>query len=111
MAYNLQLAQRIKEALGARPGMLEKKMFGGVGYILHGNMAVGVHGDSLMVRVGAENNAAALAQPFVTPFLVTGGKPMAGWVLVAAQGVTTEAELKKWVEQGYAYALSLPPKE
>lgn len=111
MTYNQQLAERIRTLLGERPGWIEKKLFGGVGFILNGNMACGVQGDSLIVRVGAENNAAALSQPFVRPFMVTGGKPMEGWVLVDLEGLGSEQELKQWVEQGYNYALSLPTKE
>jgi TfoX/Sxy family transcriptional regulator of competence genes len=111
MPYNQNLSQRIKNILGTRPGIIEKKMFGGVGIILHGNMACGVQGESLIVRVGVENNEAALSKPFVRPFMVTGGKPMAGWVLVALEGLETDQDLQGWVEQGYNYALSLPEKE
>src|SRR4030066_150800 len=96
MTYNQQLAERIRTLLGERPGWIEKKLFGGVGFILNGNMACGVQGDSLIVRVGAENNDSALSQPFVRPFMVTGGKPMAGWVLVAPEGVKTDQELQGW---------------
>ena len=102
MPYNQQLALRIRTLLGERPGLVEKKIFGGVGFILHGNMACGVQGDSLIVRVGGENNAAALARPFVSPFMVTGNKPMLGWVLVHLEGLASDEELEEWVEQGYA---------
>lgn len=110
MLYNQTLAQRIRTVLGERPGLVEKKMFGGVGFILHGNMACGVQGDDLIVRVGIESNDLALSRPFVRPFLVTSGKPMAGWVLVAPEGLGTDQDLQQWVEQGYEYALSLPGK-
>ncbi len=111
MTYNLELAQRIRIILGERPGIVEKKIFGGVGFILHGNMACGVQGDSMIVRVGAENNDAALSQPFVRSFMVTGGKPMAGWVVVDAGGLVTEEDLQGWVERGFTFALTLPSKE
>ena len=111
MPYNQPLAQRIRILLEGRPELIEKKMFGGVGFILHGNLACGVQGDSLIVRVGAENHAAALSRPFVSPFMVTGNKPMAGWVLVSLEGLADDRELQKWVEQGYAYAQSLPIKK
>ena len=111
MTYNLDLAQRIRIILGERPGLVEKKIFGGVGFILHGNMACGVQGDSMIVRVGAENNEAALSLPFVRPFMVTGGKPMAGWVVVDAGGLATEQDLQAWVERGFSFALTLPSKE
>jgi TfoX/Sxy family transcriptional regulator of competence genes len=110
MPYNQNLAQRIRTVLGDRPGLVEKKMFGGVGFILHGNMACGVHGGSLMVRVGADNNDLALSRPFVTPFMVTGSKPMAGWVLVAPEGLVTDQDLKQWIEMGCKFAVSLPAK-
>jgi TfoX/Sxy family transcriptional regulator of competence genes len=110
MAYNQYLAQRIHDILGAHPGIIEKKIFGGVGFILHGNMVCGVQGDSLIVRVGINKNDSALSRPFVRPFLVAGGKPMAGWVLVDPEGLGTDQDLQGWVEQGYEYALSLPEK-
>lgn len=110
MPYNQQLTQRIRTLLGERPGLVEKKMFGGVGFILHGNMACGVQGDSLIVRVGAQNHNAALSRPFVRPFMPTGDKPMAGWVLVDLEGLESDQELSEWVKQGYEYALSLPAK-
>jgi TfoX/Sxy family transcriptional regulator of competence genes len=111
LPYDQLLTQRIRLVLGERPGLIEKKLFGGVGFILHGNMACGVQGNSLIVRVGAEYNDEALSHPFVRPFMVTGGKPMAGWVLVDPGGLGTEGELAGWVERGYAYAQSLPSKE
>ena len=111
MPYNQLLAQRIRTALDERPGLIEKKMFGGVGFMLRGNMACGVQGDDLIVRVGADQDGAALSQPHVRPFMVTPGKPMKGWVFVAPKGCETDLDLKRWVEQGCAYALTLPEKE
>jgi len=111
MPYNLNLAQRIRELLGERSGLIEKKMFGGVGFILNGNMSCGVLGNDLIVRVGADHNASALSQAFVRPFLAPGGKPMAGWVLVALEGLQNDQDLLQWVEQGYEFALSLPEKK
>lgn len=110
MPYDQNLAERICTALKTYPGVVEKKMFGGVGFILRGNMACGVHGNDLIVRIGAENNDAALSRPFVRPFMVMPGKPMAGWILVAPDGITTEQDLQYWVELGYEYALTLPEK-
>jgi len=111
MPYNLKLAQQIQNILGERPGLVEKKMFGGVAFLVHGNMACGVVGNDLIVRVGTENYASALSQAYVKPFLTPGGKPMSGWVLVAMQGLETDQELSPWVEQGYQFALSLPEKK
>lgn len=111
MPYDQELARRIRTVLGARPGLVEKKMFGGIGFILHGNMACGVQGDDLIVRVGSENNDRALSQPYTRPFMAMPGKPMAGWILVAPEGTAREQDLKYWVDVGYAYALTLPAKE
>ena len=82
MAYDERLTQRVRAELGGLTGMVEKKIFGGVGFILLGNMAVGVLGSDLIVRVGAAEHAEALAQPHVRVFDMT-GRPMQGWVLVS----------------------------
>jgi TfoX/Sxy family transcriptional regulator of competence genes len=109
MAYDELLAARIRGAIGEKPGLVEKKMFGGVGFLINGNMACGVHKQSLMVRVGPEQHQESLAQPGVRPFDLT-GKPMAGWVLVEPEGFATQADLQRWVELGVIFAASLPPK-
>ena len=109
MAYNETLAQRIRTALGSRDGLVEKKMFGGVGFLIHGNMACGVHKDSLMVRVGPAHYAEALERPYTTEFDIT-GRPMTGWVAVAPPGIESDKALQTWVQQGMAFALTLPPK-
>ncbi len=110
MPYNQLLAGRVREILKNFPGCIEKKMFGGVGFILNGNMACGIQGDGLIVRVGVENNEAALKRPNVSPFMGVPGKPMAGWVLVASEAVASEPELRYWVKLGYEYASTLPIK-
>ena len=89
MPYDQNLTQRIRIVLEVHPEIVEKKMFGGVGFMLRGNMACGVQGDDLIVRVGAENNASALRRAYVRPFMVMPGKPMAGWILVAPEGVAS----------------------
>jgi hypothetical protein len=109
MAYDEMLAVRIRAALGSLPGLQEKKMFGGVGYLVNGNMACGVSGPDLIVRVGKERSAQALAQPHTRLFDMT-GRPMSGWVMVGPEGCASEADLKGWVDQGVEFALSLPPK-
>src|SRR5512140_3014270 len=103
MAYDELLGVRIRAALGPLPGLEEKKMFGGIGFLVNGNLACGVHKNNLIVRVGPEKHAAALARPHTIPFDMT-GRPMAGWVMVEPQGCATESELKAWVEQGLAFA-------
>jgi TfoX/Sxy family transcriptional regulator of competence genes len=110
MPYNLHLTDRIRTILETYPTIVEKKMFGGVGFMINGNLACGVQGEDMIVRVGVENNDASLAQPYVRPFMVMPGKPMAGWVLVAPEGTSTEQDLKKWVAAGVAYASTLPEK-
>ena len=112
VAYDLNLAQRIREHLtnlASLAGMDEKKMFGGVAFLIHGNMACGVHGDDMIVRLGAENYEAALQHPFTRPFDMT-GRPMSNWVEVEPPGCATESALKSWVDLGLAFALSLPGK-
>jgi len=109
MAYDEGLATRVREVLGDRPGLVEKQMFGGLAFLVHGNMACGVRGEDLIVRVAADTAEAALAEPGVRPFDLT-GRPMKGWLLVAADGHAEDEDLRLWVGRGLAYADSLPPK-
>lgn len=109
MAYDEGLAQRVREEMGELPGYVEKKMFGGIGFMLHGNMACGVIRADLIVRVGPEQYETALAEPHTRLFDMT-GRPMRGWVIVTAQGYEADADLGEWVQRGVDYALSLPVK-
>lgn len=109
MAYDEGLAQRIHELLGDRPELVEKKMFGGVGFMLQGNMACGVNQDDLIVRVGPDKYETAVIRPHAKPFDFT-GRPMKGWVMVSPEGYASDPDLKDWVAQGVEFALSLPPK-
>jgi TfoX/Sxy family transcriptional regulator of competence genes len=109
MAYDTGLAERMRAELGRLPDLVEKKMFGGVGFLVRGNMACGVHGDDLIVRVGPENYEQALTRPHTRPFDMT-GRPMAGWIVVAPQGCKADGDLQAWIRQGIAYARSLPVK-
>ena len=109
MAYDEGLAQRIRDVLGEQPRLVEKKMFGGVGFMIHGNMACGVHKDALIVRVGPEGYEEALAKPHTRPFDMT-GRPMKGWVMVTPDGYESDEVLEDWVQQGLDFALSLPAK-
>ncbi len=109
MAYDLKLTQRIREKLAGIPGLEEKKMFGGVGFLIQGNMACGVNGDELIVRVGPQQDQAALSRPHTRPFDMT-GRPMQGWVMVAPAGVNTDDELQAWIELGVEFAKTLPAK-
>lgn len=109
MAYDEGLAQRVSEALADRPGLVEKTMFGGVGYMLRGNMACGVLNQDLIVRVGKDRYEEALAAEHTRPFDIT-GRIMTGWVMVAPAGTEQDQALVEWVDQGVAFASSLPPK-
>ena len=109
MAYEKGLAQRIREALGAAPGLVEKKMFGGVGFMVLGNMACGVNKDNLIVRVGPDQYEQALSRPHARPFDMT-GRPMRGWVMLGPAGYESDDDLEAWVQQGVDFALTLPAK-
>lgn len=110
MAYDEDFAHRVRAQLGAEAGVTEKAMFGGLAFLLNGNMSVGISsGGDLMVRVGPDATDDALAQPHTRLFDMT-GRPMRGWILVAPEGVATERELGSWVRRGVNFARSLPPK-
>jgi TfoX/Sxy family transcriptional regulator of competence genes len=108
MAYDLKLAERIRTQLEGK-SFVEKKMFGGVGFLLNGNMACGVNKDDLVVRVDPERHATLLKKPHVKPFDLT-GKPMKGWLLVESAGASTAKQLSAWVKEGVDFASTLPPK-
>jgi TfoX/Sxy family transcriptional regulator of competence genes len=108
MAYDLKLAERIRSQLDGIP-FVEKKMFGGVGFLLNGNLACGVNKDDLIVRVDPGRHAVLLKKPHAKPFDLT-GKPMKGWLVVEAAGVKTDRRLSTWVEEGIKFASTLPPK-
>lgn len=110
MAYDESLVLRVHSLLGSQPGVVSKKMFGGDGFLLNGNMACGVIDEYLIVRVGAERYQEALAEPHTRLFDLRGGRPMKGWVLVQPPGYQVENDLHRWVEQGLAIAAGLPPK-
>ena len=111
MAYDEQLAGRVRELIEARPGVTERKMFGGIGWMIAGNMACGVMSDGgLCVRVPPEDTEALCAQPHVREFGRAGSKPMRGFVIVATEGVAGDEDLARWVDEGAARAASLPPK-
>jgi len=110
MAYNLELAKRISAALKGLP-IVEKKMFGGVGYILNGNMACGILGEDLIVRVGLDDYETLLQRAHVKIFSMKGGpKPMKGWLMVESEGWKTTRQLAQWIKIGVDFALTLPPK-
>jgi TfoX/Sxy family transcriptional regulator of competence genes len=110
VAYDQAFANRIREELAGADGITEKAMFGGLGFLLHGNMAVGIMSTGeLMVRVGPEGTDEALARPHTRLFEMR-GRSMTGWIIVALEGVKTKRQLGSWVKRGTAFASSLPPK-
>jgi TfoX/Sxy family transcriptional regulator of competence genes len=109
MAYDEGLAQRIREALAPRRDVSEKVMFGGIAFMVGGNMAVGIVKEDLMVRVAPEAHLALLSEPHARPMDFT-GRPMKGWLFVSPEGVESDADLNRWIERGTAYAASLPAK-
>jgi len=109
MPYDEGLAQRMDELLDELPGIIRKKMFGGICYLLTGNMACGIFKEFLIVRVGPEKYEDSLKQPNTKVFDIT-GKVMKGWVMVNQDGYSEDHDLKHWVEQGLSFARSLPPK-
>ena len=117
MAYNEKLAERIRAELGNIP-VVEKKMFGGVGFLVHGNtpalapgasVACGVHKQSMIVRVDPGKHTTLLKKPHARPFDIT-GRPMKGWLVVDADGTKTAKQLSAWVKEGVEFALTLPAK-
>ena len=110
MAYDEELAHRIRALIGGEPGVTEQRMFGGLAFLVGGNMAVAASGQGgLMVRVDPDRTEALVAEPHARPFEMR-GRPLSGWLRVDAEGVRTERELRPWVERGVAYARSLPAK-
>jgi len=109
MAFDENLAARIRAHLRKRTGITERKMFGGIIFMLQGNMCCGVHRRALIVRLGPEEASGALTEPYTRVFDLT-GRPMKAWVLVEAKGLVEDARFGKWVDRAAKWAGSLPPK-
>ena len=110
MAYDEDLADRIRELLGAEPDLSEMRMFGGLAFLIAGNKAVAASGQGgLMVRVQPDRADELLAEPGAREFEMR-GRPIGGWLRVDAEGVATDTQLETWVELGVDFACSLPPK-
>lgn len=109
MAHSESLAERIRHVLARKRGIEEKKMFGGVGFLLHGHMLVGVWKNSLIVRLDPKEYEAALEEPSVSPFNIT-GRAMRGWVMVGAEGHEHDETLAAWIERATKYVRKLPSK-
>lgn len=109
MAFNESLAARIRDALARKKNVEEKKMFGGVSFLLNGNMLVGVWKNSLIVRLGPEAGDDALLEPHVREFDIT-GKAMKGWVTVEPEGLEDDGPLKNWIQRAAKFVGKLPGK-
>src|SRR3954452_21509850 len=110
MAYDEDLANRIRELIAGEPDVTEKKMFGGLAFLIGGNMSVAASGQGgLMVRVDPGQTDALLAKPHAGPFEMR-GRAMQGWLRVGDEGVRTKRQLEPWVKRGVAYARALPAK-
>src|SRR3954463_3487986 len=110
MAYDEDLANRIRELMAEESAVTEMRMFGGLAFLIGGNMSVAASGQGgLMVRVAPEETDALLEKPHARTFQMR-GRPMNGWLRVDAEGVRTKRQLEPWVRRGVQYARSLPPK-
>ncbi len=110
MAYDENLVNRLRELLADEDAITEKKMFGGVAFLLHGNMSVSAsRNGGLLVRIDPSDTNASLARPHVS-LMKMGGRTMDGWITVAPEGLKTKRELAGWVERSIAFARTLPPK-
>jgi TfoX/Sxy family transcriptional regulator of competence genes len=110
MAFNDALAERIRRGLARKKGVEERKMFGGVGFLLNGNMLAGVWKDSLIVRLGPDEGDEALKEPHVKDFDIT-GRAMKGWVLVSPEAVQDDSQVKAWIQRAVKFVEKLPAKE
>ena len=110
MAYDEDLANRIRELVAGEPGVTEKRMFGGLAFLVGGKMSVAASGQGgLMVRVAPGDTDALVSKPHARPFEMR-GRPMQGWLRIDPEGVRTKRQLEPWVKRGVAYARSLPAK-
>src|SRR5262249_53301623 len=109
MAFSEALAERIRQRLARRKNIEEKKMFGGVGFLLGGNMLAGVWKEALIVRLGPDEGEEALKEPHVKEFDIT-GRPMKGWVLVEPEGIKDEDQLTDWIQRAVKFVGALPAK-
>jgi hypothetical protein len=107
--YDEKLAARVRHALGTRRGVVEQRMFGGVGFLLQGNICVGVQSDALVARVGPDQMTEAMTRPHASAFVIT-GQPMHGWVIVDAAGLRTQQDLTAWVDRARGFVATLPAR-
>jgi TfoX/Sxy family transcriptional regulator of competence genes len=110
VAFNEALAQRIRQRLARRNNVEEKKMFGGIGFLLNGNLLVGVRKESLLVRLDPEESDEALQQAHVSEFRIKGRGTMKGWVLVGLEAVKSDDQLSAWIQRAVKFVGKLPAK-
>ena len=110
MAYDEALAERVRSTIGGRDAVTERKMFGGIAWMVGGNMACGVMGGDLAVKLGVEDAKTALRDPYTRPFEMSSGRSAKAFVVVEGGAVADDAELARWVDAGADHAASLPPK-
>jgi len=111
MAFREALAERTRRILARRKNVEEKRMFGGIGFLLNGNLLVGVRKDSLLVRLGPEQSDEALKEAHVSEFQITGRGTMKGWLVVSLEGVQSDDQLKGWIQRAVKFVGKLPAKE
>lgn len=110
MAFDETLAERVRAHLDARGDAAERRMFGGIGFLIAGNMCCGVHGDQLIVRLDPNDAVTLLdTEDGARPFDLT-GRPMRGWLFVSPDATAEDTDLERWVRRAEAFASSLPPK-
>ena len=109
MAASKLLVERIRHVLSRRRGITEKKMFGGVCFLLNGNMLVAVWNDSLIARLGVERAEIALTEPDVREMDLT-GRPMKGWIIVGQDGIDGDQQLTRWIDLSTTFVRTLPAK-
>ena len=110
MAYDEELASRIRGLIGGEPGLTEQRMFGGLAFLVNGNMSVAASGQGgVLLRVDPDESESLIESSSAAAFVMR-GRPMRGWLRVDTKHVGTKRELRKWVDRGTAYARSLPPK-
>jgi TfoX/Sxy family transcriptional regulator of competence genes len=110
MAYDEELANRVRELVSGEDGVTEKRMFGGLAFLIGGNMSVSVSGrGGLLLRVDPAETESLIAKPHAERFVMR-GRAMDGWLRVAPAGLGTKRQLERWVTRGVSYARSLPPK-
>ena len=110
MAFDESLAQRIRQRLARRKNVEEKKMFGGIGFLINGNLLVGVRKDSLLVRLGSEQGDEALKEAHVSEFKITGRGTMKGWIVIGLEGVQNDDQLNGWIQRAVKFVGKLPKK-